>query len=99
MTSAIIDNVPYTATMVEVVGGFSGSESAGASPLWWALALGADLGGNATVVGASANVVAINLARASGCHIGFMQFFRYGIFVSVLTLLVSTGYLWLRYYP
>ena len=99
VTSAIIDNVPYTATMVEVVGGFSGSESAGASPLWWALALGADLGGNATVVGASANVVAINLARASGYHIGFMQFFRYGIFVGVLTLLVSTGYLWLRYYP
>ena len=99
VTSAIIDNVPYTATMVEVVGGFPGSESAGASPLWWALALGADLGGNATVVGASANVVAINLARASGYHIGFMQFFRYGIFVSVLTLLVSTGYLWLRYYP
>ena len=99
VTSAIIDNVPYTATMVEVVGGFSGSESAGASPLWWALALGADLGGNATVVGASANVVAISLARASGYNIGFMQFFRYGIFVSVLTLLVSSGYLWLRYYP
>ena len=99
VTSAIIDNVPYTATMVEVVGGFSGSESAGTSPLWWALALGADLGGNATVVGASANVVAISLARASGYNIGFMQFFRYGIFVSVLTLLVSTGYLWLRYYP
>ena len=99
VTSAIIDNVPYTATMVEVVGGFPGSESAGTSPLWWALALGADLGGNATVVGASANVVAINLARASGYNIGFMQFFRYGIFVSVLTLLVSTGYLWLRYYP
>ena len=99
VTSAIIDNVPYTATMVEVVGGFSGSESAGASPLWWALALGADLGGNATVVGASANVVAINLARASGYNIGFVQFFRYGIFVSVLTLLVSSGYLWLRYYP
>ena len=57
VTSAIIDNVPYTATMVEVVGGFPGSEPAGASPLWWALALGADLGGNATVVGASANVV------------------------------------------
>ena len=50
-------------------------------------------------MGASANVVAINLARASGYNIGFMQFFRYGIFVSVLTLLVSTGYLWLRYYP
>ena len=50
-------------------------------------------------MGASANVVAINLARASGYHIGFMQFFRYGIFVSVLTLLVSTGYVWLRYYP
>ena len=96
-TSAIVDNVPYTAMMVEVVEGVS-SGSEGHSPLWWALALGADLGGNATIVGASANVVAISLARANGLSISFLQFFRYGVVVSVVTLGIATGYLWLRYY-
>ncbi len=97
LSSAIIDNVPFTATMVEVVKGFSDDRS-GISPLWWALALGADLGGNATIVGASANVIVVNLARASGYHISFMQFLRYGAVISVLTLIVSTAYVWLRYF-
>ena len=66
MTSAIVDNIPFTATMVEVVGGFSEDGSEGISPLWWALAMGADLGGNATIVGASANVIVVSLARAGG---------------------------------
>ena len=96
--SAIIDNIPFTAMMVEVVEGFAGTSAAGSSPLWWAIALGADLGRNATIVGASANVVAINLARSSVHPISFMQFFRYGVVISALTLLVSTGYLWLRNY-
>ena len=97
MSSAIIDNVPFTATMVEVVKGFS-DEGSGISPLWWALAMGADLGGNATIVGASANVIVVNLARASGYPISFMQFFRYGAVISALTLVVSTAYIWLRYF-
>ena len=97
LTSAIVDNVPYTAMMAEVVEGLS-SGSDGHSPLWWALALGADLGGNATIVGASANVVAVSLARTNGVSISFLQFSRYGVIVSVVTLTISTGYLWLRYY-
>ena len=97
VSSAIIDNVPFTATMVEVVKGFS-EEGSGISPLWWALAMGADLGGNATIVGASANVIVVNLARAQGYPISFMQFFRYGAVISVLTLMVSTAYIWLRYF-
>ncbi len=97
VTSAIVDNVPFTATMVEIVGGVS-EDSEGISPLWWALALGADLGGNATIVGASANVIVVNLARARGYPISFMHFLRYGAVISALTLLVSTAYLWLRYF-
>ena len=73
VTSAIVDNVPFTATMVEVVRGVS-DDSLGTSPLWWALALGADLGGNATIVGASANVIVVNIARARGYPISFMHF-------------------------
>ena len=97
VSSAIIDNVPFTATMVEVVKGFS-DEGTGISPLWWALALGADLGGNATIVGASANVIVVNLARSSGYPISFLHFFKYGAVISVLTLIVSTAYIWLRYF-
>ena len=96
-TSAIVDNVPFTATMVEVVRGVS-DDDLGTSPLWWALALGADLGGNATIVGASANVIVVNIARARGYPISFMHFLKYGAVISFLTLLVSTAYLWLRYY-
>ena len=97
VTSAIVDNVPFTATMVEVVRGVS-DDSLGTSPLWWALALGADLGGNATIVGASANVIVVNIARARGYPISFMHFLKYGVVISFLTLLVSTAYLWLRYF-
>ena len=79
-------------------GGGLSSGSDGHSPLWWALALGADLGGNATIVGASANVVAVSLARNKGVSISFLQFSRYGVIVSIVTLTISTGYLWLRYY-
>ena len=68
-----------------------------AEPLWWALALGACLGGNLTIVGASANIVVANLAARDGHPITFGQFFRYGSVVVVMSLAISTVYLWLRY--
>ncbi len=97
ISSAIVDNIPFTATMAEVVRDISEGDS-GISPLWWALALGADLGGNATIVGASANFIVVSLARAAGYPISFMHFFKYGAVISVITLLISTAYLWLRYF-
>lgn len=98
LISAIVDNIPYTATMVEVVDGLAGPEAGHRSPLWWAMALGADLGGNATLVGASANVIAVTVARSQGHTISFFQFFRYGSVISIITLLISTAYIWLRFY-
>ena len=97
VSSAIVDNIPFTATMTEVVRSISEGDS-GISPLWWALALGADLGGNATILGASANFIVVSLARAAGYPISFMHFFKYGVVISAITLLVSTAYLWLRYF-
>jgi Na+/H+ antiporter NhaD/arsenite permease-like protein len=96
VASALVDNIPYTATMIPVVEqlGRSGLE---AGPLWWALALGACLGGNATIVGASANVVVASLSAGAGHPIPFRQYLRYGIVVVVESLLVSSLYLWLRY--
>jgi Na+/H+ antiporter NhaD/arsenite permease-like protein len=68
-------------------------------PLWWALSLGACLGGNGTLVGASANVITAGLAAKSGYKITFLEFTKYGALFTVMTLLVSTGYLWLRNFP
>jgi Na+/H+ antiporter NhaD/arsenite permease-like protein len=94
--SAIVDNIPYTATAIPIVERMieSGLE---AEPLWWALALGACLGGNLTIVGASANIVVANLAARDGHPITFGQFLRYGSVVVAMSLAISTIYLWLRY--
>ena len=99
LLSGVIDNIPYTATMAQVVAGLTAQGGQGdPSPLWWALVLGADLGGNLTLVGASANVVVVNMAQSRGHPITFMRFLRYGLVVTPVTLLVSTLFLWLRYY-
>jgi Na+/H+ antiporter NhaD/arsenite permease-like protein len=96
LASAVVDNIPYTATAIPVVqrlaeGGLS------AEPLWWSLALGACLGGNLTIVGASANIVVANLAARDGHPITFLQFLRYGSGVVLMSLLISTAYVWVRY--
>ena len=93
--SAIVDNIPYVATMSPVVASLVPSD--GPHVLWWALALGADLGGNATAIGASANVVVLGIAERAGHPIGFWQFTKYGIVVTVVTIGLSAPYLWLRY--
>jgi Na+/H+ antiporter NhaD/arsenite permease-like protein len=96
LASAVVDNIPYTATAIPVVERLV-AEGLPARPLWWALALGACLGGNLTIVGASANVVVANLAARAGYPIRFVEFFRYGAVVVVESLVISTAYVWLRY--
>ncbi len=96
LASAIVDNIPYTATAIPIVQRLT-EDGLQAGPLWWSLALGACLGGNLTIVGASANIVVANLAARDGHPITFVQFFRYGLGVVVASLLISTAYLWIRY--
>jgi Na+/H+ antiporter NhaD/arsenite permease-like protein len=98
--SGLVDNIPYVATMSPVVVELVTAEGGGhqASSLWWALALGADLGGNATAVGASANVVILGLAEKAGYKIGFWGFTKYGLLVATATIAVTTPYLLLRYF-
>lgn len=98
--SGIVDNIPYVATMAPIVqdlaaSGGTPTESAG---LWWALAAGADLGGNATAVGASASVVVIGIAARNGHPISFWNFTKYGLVVAFATIAIAWPYLWLRYY-
>jgi Na+/H+ antiporter NhaD/arsenite permease-like protein len=96
IASAIVDNIPYTATMIPLVQQL-GASGIPIEPLWWSLALGACLGGNATIIGASANVVVANLATRAGHPIGFGTFFRYGVVVTAESLVIATVYVWLRY--
>jgi Na+/H+ antiporter NhaD/arsenite permease-like protein len=93
---AIVDNIPYTATAIPVVDELILS-GLPAEPLWWSLALGACLGGNLTIVGASANVVVANLAKRAGYPIRFFDFLKYGSVVVAESLIISTLYLWVRY--
>ena len=96
--SAVVDNIPYVATMAPLTSELSTSLTGDTTVLWWALALGADLGGNATPIGASANVVVLGIAERSGHPIRFGEFVKYGATVTVVMLALSTGYLWLRYF-
>ncbi|MFC1598374.1 SLC13 family permease [Patescibacteria group bacterium] len=94
--SAFIDNIPFVATMIPLVEelGISGLNI---DTLWWALALGADMGGNGTLVGASANLVAAGLAEKAGYKLEFKDFFKIGFVVMIITVAMSTAYIWIRY--
>jgi len=96
--SGVIDNIPYVATMAPLVGSLAQETGNPGSVLWWALALGADLGGNATVIGASANVVMLGIAERNGYRIGFWEFARYGVLVTGVTVLLCVPYLYFRYF-
>lgn len=93
--SAIVDNIPFTATMIPLIKAMGGSLNT--YPLWWALSLGACLGGNGTAIGASANVVVIGIAEREGVKITFGDFLKVGMLIMTLTVLVGVGILWLRY--
>lgn len=96
--SGIVDNIPYVATMAPLVANLADEAGNPGNVLWWALALGADLGGNTTIVGAAANVVVIGIAEKNGYKISFLEFFKYGGLVALVTILLCIPYLWLRYF-
>jgi len=94
IASAIIDNIPFTATMLPIVA-YLTSEIPGAQGgiLWWALALGACLGGNGTMIGASANVVTVGMAERAGYHISFMQYVRIAFLPMIVTIIMCSVWL------
>jgi Na+/H+ antiporter NhaD/arsenite permease-like protein len=107
--SAIVDNIPYVATMNPLIidmakqlwpnlSGVELLQHPELMPLWWSLALGACLGGNGTAIGASANVIVVGIAERSGNPISFKKFLLYGVPFMIQTVIISTIYVWLRYY-
>jgi Na+/H+ antiporter NhaD/arsenite permease-like protein len=89
--SALVDNIPFTAAMIPVVDTLQ--EDGFDDAAWWALALGACFGGNATVIAAAANVAATGVLERSGRPIGFLEFLVYGLPVTLVSLAIATGYL------
>ncbi|HSL01533.1 MAG TPA: ArsB/NhaD family transporter [Rubrobacteraceae bacterium] len=101
LASGVVDNIPFTATMIPVISGLAEAEGlneAQTNSLWWALALGADFGGNLTLIGASANVVVAGMSERAGVRISFIRFMLYGIPVTLVSLAVATAYVVVRYY-
>jgi Na+/H+ antiporter NhaD/arsenite permease-like protein len=94
--SGLVDNIPYTATVIPVILKL-GEGGMDVWPLWWALAMGADLGGNLTIIGASANVVVASFAERSGHRISFITFFKYGAVTTLVSMLIATLYLLVFY--
>jgi Na+/H+ antiporter NhaD/arsenite permease-like protein len=94
IASGIVDNIPFTATMIPVVEQLGGHED---PAYWWSLSLGACFGGNATVIAAAANVAAAGMASRAGRPIGFVAFLRVGIPVTLASLVLSTAYVAVRY--
>ena len=100
LLSGIVDNIPYTATMAPLITQVQHTipyTGAGFHPLWWALALGACLGGNLTIIGAAANVLVSETSAAKGYPISFMRFMKYGALTTFISLVLSSVYLYVKY--
>ena len=99
VVSAVVDNIPYVTAMTPVVASLiaTNPELGQDGALWWALALGAGLGGNATLVGASANVVVVGIAARNGLHISFTTWLRYGVPTAVMSIALCIPYVLIRY--
>ncbi len=96
--SAVVDNIPFTTAMIPVVKELQSSAGTqGDDAYWWALALGACFGGNATMIAAAANVAAAGMAERAGTPIGFLPFLKVGLPVTVLSIALATAYISIRY--
>ncbi len=97
VASAFIDNIPFVATLIPLIQDMGQMGITNLDPIWWSLSLGACLGGNGTLIGASANVVVASMAAQRGKQISFLGFMKIAFPVMILTILISNVYVWLRY--
>lgn len=97
LLSGFVDNIPFVAAMIPVIFEFQDYGMTNLDPLWWSLALGACLGGNGTLLGSSSNLVVAGLAAKAKEQVNFIEFLKIGIPVVVVSLLLSTIYVYFRY--
>ena len=97
IASAFIDNIPFVATLIPLIQDMGQMGLTNLDPMWWSLALGACLGGNGTLIGASANVVVASMSAQRGRPISFLGFMKIAFPVMIFTIIVSNIYVWIRY--
>ncbi len=97
IASAFLDNIPFVASMIPIIRNLGEIGGMNTTPLWWALALGACLGGNGTIIGASANVIAVGLLDKYSYKITFKQFMKLGFPVMLISIIISSVYLYVFY--
>ncbi len=97
IVSSVLDNIPFVATMIPLIQGMGEMGVSNLEPIWWSLALGACLGGNGTLVGASANLIVAGLAAERGVRITFINYLKVGFPIMIFTIVLSTVYVYLRY--
>lgn len=97
LASAFVDNIPFVATMIPLIKDMGAMGLSNLEPMWWSLALGACLGGNGTLIGASANVVVASMAAQHGRQISFIGFMKIAFPLMILSIIISTAYVYLRY--
>ncbi|GIO85717.1 membrane protein [Paenibacillus faecis] len=98
IASAFLDNIPFVATMIPMIQDMGGMGITNLEPLWWSLALGACLGGNGTLIGASANLIAAGMSAKEGEPITFVRFLKFGFPLMLLSVLISSIYILVRYF-
>ena len=97
ISCAFINNISYTISIVPVIHNIGTATSFNLNPIWWALSLGACLGGNATFIAAAANLVGVNILKRQGWIVTFKEFFRVGFPIMLISIILSSVYLFLRY--
>jgi len=97
IASAFLDNIPFVATMIPIIKSIAAISTFDIGPLWWALALGACLGGNGTLIGASANLIVSGMLEKRGQKIGFIKYMKVGFPIMIVSIMISTVYLTLFY--
>ena len=97
ISCAFINNISYTISIVPVIHNIGTATSFNLNPIWWALSLGACLGGNATFIAAAANLVGVNILKRQGWIVTFKEFFRVGFPIMLISIVLSSVYLFLRY--
>ena len=97
IASAFIDNIPFVATLIPMIKEMGAMGMTNLEPLWWALSLGACLGGNGTLIGASANVVVAGMASAHGEKLSFISYLKIAFPLMILSIIVASIYVYIRY--
>lgn len=98
LASSFLDNIPFVATMIPMIQDMGSMGISNLEPLWWSLALGACLGGNGSIIGASANLIAAGMSAKEGEPISFVRFIKYGFPLMIISIILSSIYILLRYF-